>query len=101
MVLSNFHSVTRIGFIRYNLCCKDLVELLKSIGPYEDIEDIEVLDISENNFENKFLFVNALKSTILGRKMLKTLIIADNGFDLTIVPLLKDALGFYIGEIIL
>ena len=97
-VLSDFYSATRIGFIRCGLNCNDLIELLSSSNPYEDIE---VLDVSENNFENKFLFVDALEKRIVGIKMLKTLIISDNGFDQTIVPLLKDALGSYIEEIIL
>ena len=97
-VLCDFYSATRIGFIRCGLNCNDLIELLSSSNPYEDIE---VLDVSENNFGNKFLFVDALKKRIVGIKILKTLIISDNGFDQTIVPLLKDALGSYIEEIIL
>ena len=64
-------------------------------------QDIEVLDVSENNFENKFLFVDALKDSIFRMKRIETLIISDNGFDQTIIPLLKDELGYFIGEIIL
>ena len=97
-VLCDFYSATRIGFIRCGLNCNDLIELLSSSNPYEDIE---VLDVSENNFENKFLFVDALKDSIFRMKRIETLIISDNGFDQTIVPLLKDALGSYIEEIIL
>ena len=97
-VLCDFYGATRIGFIRCGLNCNDLKKLLMSHNPHQDIE---VLDVSENNFENKFLFVDALEKRIVGIKILKTLIISDNGFDQTIVPLLKDALGSYIEEIIL
>ena len=97
-VLCHFYSATRIGFIRCGLNCNDLIELLSSSNPYEDIE---VLDVSENNFENKFLFVDALKDSIFRMKRIETLIISDNGFDQTIIPLLKDELGYFIGEIIL
>ena len=74
------------------------MQLLTSSNPHQDIE---VLDVSENNFENKFLFVDALKDSIFRVKRIKTLIISDNGFDQTIVPLLKDELLSFIGEIIL
>ena len=97
-VLCDFYSATRIGFIRCGLNCNDLIELLSSSNPYEDIE---VLDVSENNFENKFLFVDALKDSIFRVKRIKTLIISNNGFDQTIIPLLKDELLTFIGEIIL
>ncbi len=97
-ILSDFYGAKRIGFIRCGLNCKDLDKLLSSSNPHQDIE---VLDVSENNFENKFLFVEALKNSIYRVKRVKTLIISDNGFDQAIIPLLKDALGFFIGEIIL
>ena len=97
-VLCDFYSATRIGFIRCGLDCNDLIELLSSSNPYEDIE---VLDVSENNFENKFLFVDALKHSIFRVKRIKTLIISDNGFDQSIIPLLKDELLSFIREIIL
>ena len=97
-VLSDFYAAIRIGFIRCGLNCKDLVQLLTSSNPHQDIE---VLDVSENNFENKFLFVDALKDSIFRVKRIKTLIISNNGFDQTIIPLLKDELLSFIGEIIL
>ena len=97
-VLCDFYAAKRIGFIRCGLNCNDLKELLMSHNPHQDIE---VLDVSENNFENKFLFVDALKDSIFRMKRIETLIISDNGFDQTIVPLLKDELGYFIGEIIL
>ena len=97
-VLCDFYAATRIGFIRCGLNCNDLKELLMSHNPHQDIE---VLDVSENNFENKFLFVDALKDSIFRMKRIETLIISDNGFDQTIVPLLKDELLSFIGEIIL
>ena len=97
-VLCDFYAATRIGFIRCGLNCNDLKELLMSHNPHQDIE---VLDVSENNFENKFLFVDALKDSIFRMKRIETLIISDNGFDQTIIPLLKDELGYFIGEIIL
>ena len=66
-------------------------------NPYEEIE---VLDLSGNDFENPTLFVDALKKKVFGFRWIKTLIISDNGFDPMIVPLIKDE-GSSIEEVVL
>ena len=76
----------------------DLETLLYSSNPYEQLE---VLDLSGNNFGNKRLFVDVLRKTIFQVKSLEKLIILDNGFDQSIVPLIKYYGGPYIREIIL
>jgi hypothetical protein len=60
--------------------------LLNSSNPYQDIE---VLDLLGNDFENPTLFVDVLKKTVFEVRWIKTLIISDNGFDPMIVPLIK------------
>ena len=85
-ILSSFPSTSRIGFTRCGLRCASLEELLSSSNPYQDIE---VLDLSGNDFENPTLFVDALKKKVFGFRWIKTLIILDNGFDPMIVPLIK------------
>jgi hypothetical protein len=85
-ILSSFPSTSRIGFTRCGLRCASLEELLSSSNPYQDIE---VLDLSGNDFENPTLFVDALKKKVFGFRWIKTLIISDNGFDPMIVPLIK------------
>ena len=67
-------------------------------NPYEEIE---VLDLSGNNFENPNLFVDVLKKTVVGVRSIKTLIISDNGFDPMIVHLIKDLGKASIGEVVL
>ena len=96
-ILSSFPSTSRIGFTRCGLRCASLEELLNSSNPYQDIE---VLDLSGNDFENPTLFVDALKNTIFEVRWIKTLIISDNGFDPMIVPLIKDE-GTSIEEVVL
>ena len=98
-ILSEVPSASRIGFIRCGLTCDSLKDLLSSTPPYEGIE---FLDLSGNNFENPKLFVEVLDREIfyLG-KSIETLVISDNGFDPTIIPLLKDLGGSSIGKIIL
>ena len=73
--------------------------MLSSTPPYEGIE---FLDLSDNNFENPKLFAEVLDREIFYlSKSIETLVISDNGFDPTIIPLLKDLGGSSIGEIIL
>ena len=96
-ILSSFPSVSRIGFTRCGLRCASLEELLCSSNPYEEIE---VLDLSGNNFENPTLFVDVLRKTVFGVRSIKTLIISDNGFAPMIVPLIKN-LGNSIEEVVL
>ena len=93
-ILSSFPSVSRIGFTRCGLRCDSLEKLLNS-------GEMEVLDLSGNNFENPILFVNVLREKIFRFRRLKTLIISDNGFDPTIVPLLKGSGRDNVGEVIL
>ena len=62
-ILSSFPSTSRIGFTRCGLRCASLEELLNSSNPYQDIE---VLDLSGNDFENPTLFVDALKKKVFG-----------------------------------
>jgi len=93
-ILREFPSVSRIGFTRCGLRCDSLEKLLYS-------GEMEVLDLSGNNFENPNLFVNVLREKIFRFRRLKTLIISDNGFDPTIVPLLKDSGRASVGEVIL
>ena len=71
--------------------------MLSSSNPYQDIE---VLDLSGNDFENPTLFFDALKKTVFEVRWIKTLIISDNGFDPMIVPLIKDE-GASIEEVVL
>lgn len=94
-ILSGFPSASRIGFTQCGLSFDSLKELLYSINPYEEIE---ILDLSGNNFGNPMLFVDVLRETIFGKRSIKTLVISDNGFDPTIVPLIK---GVSIGEVVL
>ena len=98
-ILSEVPSASRIGFIRCGLTCDSLKDLLSSTPPYEGIE---FLDLSDNNFENPKLFAEVLEKEIFRlSKSIETLVISDNGFDPTIIPLLKDLGGSSIGEIIL
>ena len=97
-ILSSFPSVSRIGFTHCGLKCASLEELLYSRNPYEEIE---VLDLSGNDFEDQMLFVDVLKKTVVGVRSIKTLIISDNGFDPMIVPLIKDLGKASIGEVVL
>ena len=87
-ILSSFPSVSRIGFTRCGLRCDSLKELLYSSNPYQVMD---VLDLSGNNFENQMLFVHVLRETIFDIRMIKTLVISDNGFDPMIIPLLRGA----------
>ena len=96
-ILSSFPSVSRIGFTRCGLRCASLEELLCSSNPYEEIE---VLDLSGNDFENPTLFVDVLRKTVFGVRSIKTLIISDNGFTSMIIPLIK-YLGNSIEEVVL
>jgi hypothetical protein len=93
-ILREFPSASRIGFTRCGLRCDSLEKLLYS-------GEMEVLDLSGNNFENPNLFVNVLREKIFRFRRLKTLIISDNGFDPTIVPLLKGSGRANVGEVIL
>ena len=97
-ILRDFPSATRIGFTRCGLYSVDLERLLYSSNPYQQIE---VLDVSGNKFGNPYLFVDALRKPIRGVKWIEKLIISDNGFDPSIVNLIKDSVGSYIGKIIL
>ena len=98
-ILSEVPSASRIGFIRCGLTCDSLKDLLSSTPTYEGIE---FLDLSDNNFENPKLFAEVLEKEIFRlSKSIETLVISDNGFDPTIIPLLKDLGGSSIGEIIL
>ena len=97
-ILSSFPSVSRIGFTHCCLKCASLEELLYSSNPNEEIE---VLDLSGNDFEEPMLFVDVLKKTVVGVRSIKTLIISDNGFDPMIVPLIKDLGKASIGEVVL
>ena len=96
-ILSSFPSVSRIGFTRCGLRCASLEELLCSSNPYEEID---VLDISGNDFENPNLFVDVLRKTVLGVRSIKTLVISDHGFTSMIIPLIK-YLGNSIEEVVL
>ena len=94
-ILSSFPSVSRIGFTWCGLRCDSLKKLLCSSSPYQEME---ILDLSGNNFENQKLFVDVFKETIFGIRFIKTLIISDNGFDPMIV---QDLEGHSIKEVIL
>ena len=96
--LNIFQFASRIGLTRCGLNLDDLESLLYSSNPYEQLE---ILDLSGNNFGNKRLFVDVLRRTIFQVKSLEKLIILDNGFDQSIVPLIKYYGGPYIREIIL
>ena len=66
-------------------------------NPYEEIE---VLDLSGNDFENPSLFVDVLRKAVFGVRSIKTLVLSDNGFAPMIVPLIKN-LGNSIEEVVL
>ena len=98
-ILSDFPSVSKVGFIRCNLSCNVLKELLTSNNPHNDIE---VLDLTGNDLgKDPERFVDILKSSVYRVKKIEELILVDNGFDAGVVSLIKAALGWFIGRIYL
>ena len=96
-ILSDFPSVSKVGFIRCNLSCDVLKELLTSNNPHNDIE---VLDLTGNDLgKDPERFVDILKDSIYRVKKIEELILVDNGFDASDVSLIKGALGWFIGKI--
>ena len=98
-ILSDFPSVSKVGFIQCNLSYDALKELLTSNNPHNDIE---VQDLTGNDLgKDPERFVDILKDSIFRVKKIEELILVDNGFDASVVPLIKGALGWFIGKIYL
>ena len=98
-ILRECPSVSKVGFIRCNLSCDALGELLRSNNPYNDIE---VLDLTGNDLgKDPGRFVDILKDSIFRVKKIEELVLVDNGFDASVVSLIKEALGWFIGKIYL
>ena len=84
-ILCEFPSVTKVGFIWCNLSYNVLEELLQSNDPYNKIE---VLDLTGNNLaKDPERFVDVLLCAIVPFKSVGELILVDNGFDSTIIPI--------------
>ena len=98
-VLCELPSVSKVGFVRCNLSYDALEKLLHSNNPHNDIE---VLDLTGNDLgKDPERFVKILKDTIFRVKKIEELILVDNGFDASVVSLIKGALGWFIGKIYL
>ena len=98
-ILREFFSVSKVGFIRCNLSYNTLKRLLISNDPYNNFE---VLDLTGNELsKDPKQFVEILRRNIVSFKTIDKVIFADNGFDETIIPMLKKVCGTTIGEIIL
>ena len=96
-ILRECPSVSKVGFIRCNLSYDILKRLLSSNNPHNDIE---VLDLTGNDLgKDPERFVDILKDSIYRVKKIEELILVDNGFDESIVSLIKGALGWFIGKI--
>ena len=75
-ILCEFPSVSKVGFIRFNLSYNALEELLQSNDPYNKIE---VLDLTWNNqAKDPKLFVDVLRCAIVPFKSVGELILVDN-----------------------
>ena len=97
-ILCEFPSVSKVGFIRCSLSYNTLKNLLTSNNPHNDIE---VLDLTGNDLgKDPKRFVNILKDSIYRVKKIEELILVDNGFDASVVSLIKGALHWFIGKII-
>ena len=97
-VLGEFPSVSRVGFIRCNLSYDALKRLLNS----NNHNDIKVLDLTGNDLgKDPKRFVDILEDSIFSSKLVEELILVDNGFDESVVPLIEDALNWHIGKIYL
>ena len=97
-ILRECPSVSKVGFIRCNLSYDILKRLLSSNNPHNDIE---VLDLTGNDLgKDPKRFVDILKDSIFRVKKIEELILVDNGFDASVVSLIKDAVGWFIGKII-
>ena len=61
---------------------------------------MEVLDLNGNDLgKDPERFVDILKDTFFRVKKVEELILVDNGFDESVVSLIKRALGWFIGKI--
>ena len=96
-ILRECPSVSKVGFIRCNLSFDILKRLLSSNNPHNDIE---VLDLTGNDLgKDPERFLDTLKDSIFGFKKIEELILVENGFDASVVSLIKGALGGFIGKI--
>ena len=90
-ILREFPSVSKVGFIHCNLSYDALEKLLSSNDPYNDIE---VLDLTGNELAKEpKLFVDILKHVVIPFKSIGELILMDNGFDSTMIPMIKKVTG--------
>jgi hypothetical protein len=98
-ILRECPSVSKVGFIRCNLSYDILKRLLYSNDPYNEIG---VLDLTGNNLaKDPKRFVDVLRSTIVPFKSIGELILVDNGFDSTIISMIKKVSGSKIEKIYL
>ena len=98
-ILRECPSVKKVGFIRCNLSYDTLRQLLHPNDPYNDID---VLDFTGNELgKNPEQLVEVLRKTIVLFKVVKELILVDNGFDKSIIRLIKGKAGNKIEKIIL
>ena len=98
-ILRECPGVKKVGFIKCNLSYDILERLLRSNDPYNNID---VLDLTGNKFgKNPKRFAEVLSKTITHVKIINELILTDNGFDETIISLIKEETGNCIEKIIL
>ena len=88
---------SKVGLIRYNLSYDTLKQLLYSNEPYNNF-DVLILTGNELAKEpEKFVYV--LRKTIVLYKRIEELILVDNGFDKSIISIIKGATGSKIRKI--
>ena len=70
------------------------------MGSSNSDNNFEVLDLTGNDLgKDPGRFVDTLKDSIFGFKKIEELILVENGFDSSVVSLIKGALGGFIGKI--
>ena len=98
-ILRECPGVKKVGFINCNLSYDTLESLLISNDPYNNID---VLDLTGNKLgKDPKRFARILFKTIALFKTINELILTDNGFDETIISLIKEEAGNCIEKIIL
>ena len=96
-ILRECPSASKIGLIRYNLSYEILKQLLYSNIPYNDFD---VLDLTGNELAKEpEKFVEVLRKAIVIFKSIKELILVDNGFDESIIYMVKGVAGKTIRKI--
>jgi hypothetical protein len=87
-ILRECPSASKIGLIRCNLSYEILEKLLYSNNPYNNFD---VLDLTGNELSKEpEKFVEVLRKAIVIFKLIKELILVDNGFDESIIFMIKE-----------